>query len=109
MRCSDWSSDVCSSDLVALVVGGVPDGMRLGIAFGALSALFVALFGSLNKRLVERADPLTMTALELGAGALALTALAPLMPMRFPVFAGDLLAPIGRASCRERVCQYVWI
>ena len=80
---------------VALVVGGVPDGMRLGIAVGALSALLVAIFGSLNKRLVERADPMTMTALELGAGALALTALAPLMPLLFPVFGGDLLALPG--------------
>jgi len=80
---------------VALVVGGVPDGMRLGIAVGALSALLVAIFGSLNKRLVERADPMTMTALELGAGTLALTMLAPLMPLLFPVFAGDLLALPG--------------
>jgi hypothetical protein len=38
---------------VALVVGGVPDGMRLGIAIGALSAALVAVFGALNKRLVE--------------------------------------------------------
>src|SRR5690606_2794953 len=73
---------------VALVVGGVPVDMRLGIAVGALSALFVALFGSLNKRLVERTDPLTMTAVELGAGTLALTLLAPLMAMAFPVFGG---------------------
>src|SRR5690554_1306843 len=35
---------------VALVVGGVHEGMRIGIAVGALSALLVALFGSLNKR-----------------------------------------------------------
>jgi drug/metabolite transporter (DMT)-like permease len=75
---------------VALVVGGVPAGMRLGIGMGALSALLVAVFGSLNKRLVEHADPLTVTALELGAGTLALTALAPLMPSVFPAFAGDL-------------------
>ena len=80
---------------VALVVGGVPGGMRLGIAVGAISALLVAIFGSLNKRLVERADPMTMTALELGAGALALSALAPMMPLLFPVFAGDLLALPG--------------
>jgi drug/metabolite transporter (DMT)-like permease len=80
---------------VALVVGGVPGGMRLGIAVGAISALLVAIFGSLNKRLVERADPMTMTALELGAGALSLTVLAPLMPLLFPVFAGDLLALPG--------------
>ena len=76
---------------VALVVGGVPHGMRLGIAVGTLSALLVALFGSLNKRLVEHGDPLTVTAIELGAGTLALTALAPLMPLLFPAFAGDLL------------------
>lgn len=76
---------------VVLVVGGVPQGMRIGIAVGALSALFVAIFGSLNKRLVEHGDPLTVTALELGAGALTLTLLAPLMPIIFPAFAGDLL------------------
>ena len=77
---------------VALVVGGVPHGMRLGIAVGTLSALFVALFGSLNKRLVEHADPLTVTAVELGAGTLAMTLLAPVMPLLFPAFAGKLFA-----------------
>lgn len=61
---------------VALVVGGVPEGMRMGILVGALSALLVAVFGSLNKRLVDHGDPLAITALELGAGALALTCLA---------------------------------
>ncbi|HEY5970505.1 MAG TPA: DMT family transporter [Pseudoxanthomonas sp.] len=76
---------------VALVVGGVPDGMRVGVAVGALSALLVALFGSLNKRLVDHGDPLTVTGLELGAGTLLLTLLAPLMPMIFPSFAGNLL------------------
>ncbi len=76
---------------VALVVGGVPHTMRLGIAVGTLSAVFVALFGSLNKRLVEHADPLTVTAIELGAGMLTMSLLAPLMPMVFPAFAGSLL------------------
>jgi drug/metabolite transporter (DMT)-like permease len=77
---------------VALVVGGVPDGMRIGIVVGAVSALLVALFGSLNKRLVDHADPLTVTAIELGAGTLALTALAPLMPWVLPIFGStDLL------------------
>ena len=77
---------------VALVVGGVPDGMRAGIAVGALSALLVAVFGSLNKRLVEHGDPLAVTGIELGAGALALTLLAPAMPWLFPSQAGELLA-----------------
>ncbi|GAB3389153.1 DMT family transporter [Lysobacter fragariae] len=80
---------------VVLVVGGVPHGMRLGIAVGALSALLVAIFGSLNKRMVEHGDPLTVTALELGAGALVLTLLAPVMPLLFPAFAGDLLVLPG--------------
>ena len=65
---------------VAMVVGGVPGGMRIGIAVGALSALFVALFGSLNKRLAGHGDPLTVTCIELGTGALFLTVLAPLLP-----------------------------
>ena len=47
--------------------------------------------------MVDGGDPLTVTALELGAGTLALTLLAPLMPMLVPAFAGPLLvapAPI---------------
>ena len=71
---------------VVLVVGGVPASMRLGIAVGALSALFVAIFGSLNKRLVEHGDPLTVTCIELGAGTLFLTLLAPLLPHAGPAF-----------------------
>ncbi len=75
---------------VALVVGGVPDGMRLGVAVGAASAFLVALFGSLNKRLVSHADPLTVTAVELGAGTLTLTLLAPALPLLLPALASDL-------------------
>lgn len=80
---------------VALVVGGVPEGMRIGVAVGALSALLVAFFGALNKRLVEHGEPLPVTAIELGAGTLALTLLAPLMPWIFPSQAGSLLALPG--------------
>ena len=82
---------------VALVVGGVPDDFRIGIIVGAISAFFVALFSSLNKRLVEHGDPLTVTGIELGAGTLALTLLSPLMPWIFPAFSGDLFSiPGGR-------------
>lgn len=63
---------------VALVAGGLPGEMRLGLAVGVLSALFVAFFSALNKRLVHRADSLTVTCLELGTGTVFLSAIAPL-------------------------------
>ncbi|WP_343162680.1 DMT family transporter [Oleiagrimonas sp. C23AA] len=65
---------------VALIVGGVPDDMHLGLLVGVVSALFVALFGALNKRMVGRGDALTVTCIELGAGTAFLTLLAPFMP-----------------------------
>jgi drug/metabolite transporter (DMT)-like permease len=71
---------------VVLVLGGIPPRMHVGAAVGALSALLVALFGALNKRLVERADPLTVTCLELGSGAALLTAFALLRSHPGPLF-----------------------
>lgn len=58
---------------VALVVGGVPAEMRIGVAVGVVSAVFCASFGALNKRMAERGGALTVTGIELGAGALFLT------------------------------------
>jgi len=65
---------------VALVVGGTPLQMRSGIAFGVLSAFFVAIFGSLNKRFIDEGDALSITGLEMGAGALILAMASPLFP-----------------------------
>jgi drug/metabolite transporter (DMT)-like permease len=76
---------------VAMVAGGVPSGMHAGLMVGTLSALLASLFSSLNKRMVAGAAPLTVTALELGAGTLALTILAPLMAWLLPAFDGQLL------------------
>lgn len=82
---------------VALVTGGVPATMRLGVVVGAVSALLVAVFGSLNKRFVHRAEPLAVTALELGAGVLVLTVLAPFMPLLLPELAGSpIVVPTAR-------------
>lgn len=67
---------------VMLVVGGTPQGMRLGIAVGVLSALLVSVFVSLNKRYVEQGEPMAVTGLELAAGTAFLTLLA-------LVFGGD--------------------
>src|SRR5690606_11118811 len=66
-------------------------GLHAGIVAGVASAALVALFGTHNKRMVEGGDPLTVTALELGAGTLTRTLLAPLLPLLVPAFAGPLL------------------
>ena len=63
---------------VALVAGGLPGDMRLGLAVGVLSAIFVAFFGALNKRYIEHADALTVTCVELGTGTLFLTLAGPI-------------------------------
>ncbi len=65
---------------IVLLVGGVPIGMHPGIVVGVASAFLSALFGTLNKRHVEGAEALTVTAIELGAGTLFLVALSPLVP-----------------------------
>jgi drug/metabolite transporter (DMT)-like permease len=61
---------------VALVVGGTPVQMRMGIAVGVLAALLAAVFGTLNKRFIEHSDALKVTGLEMGAGAVSLTIVA---------------------------------
>ena len=76
---------------VMLVVGGVPAGMHVGIAVGAVSAIFAALFGSLNKRVIAHSDPLTMTFLEMAAGVLILSIATPLLSDVVPLFATPLL------------------
>jgi len=66
---------------VALVVGGTPAAMRTGIAIGVISAFFVAVFGSLNKRFIHQGDALCITGLEMGAGAVFLGVISPLLPI----------------------------
>jgi len=70
---------------VVLVAGGIPQSMQLGLLVGVVSALLVALFSALNKRLVEHADPLTVTGIELAAGVVLLVLLAPLLPHDGPL------------------------
>jgi drug/metabolite transporter (DMT)-like permease len=65
---------------VLLVIGGTPVAMRLGIAVGVLSVLILCIFGALNKRYISRAEAMTVTGIELGAGAVFLTLFGPLLP-----------------------------
>src|SRR3546814_14475093 len=92
MRISDWSSDVCSSDLrnanAGIVVGINPEQDFPGDPLAGVE---------LQERLESRAY-------ELGGSDYCAPA----------QLVGDFIrgvpsTEIGRASCRERVCQYVYI
>src|SRR3546814_5330702 len=88
MRISDWSSDVCSSDLLW---SNPAFGHFGGIGSEVVNLAFLAggLF-LLHKRLFSWHAPVGM--------------LAALVVMSLVFWNGS---EIGRASCRERVCQYV--
>jgi drug/metabolite transporter (DMT)-like permease len=61
---------------VALVVGGTPAEMRMGVVVGVLGAVLVAVFASLNKRFIGHSDTLAVTGLEIGAGLLLMTVIS---------------------------------
>src|SRR3546814_5925412 len=88
MRISDWSSDVCSSDLVPAP--------PLDLTLPDLAA--TESLGRALARLLRPGDVIALSG-DLGAGK---TALARALIRALP---GP--QEIGRASCRERVCQYV--
>jgi drug/metabolite transporter (DMT)-like permease len=71
---------------VALVVGGTPLDMRLGVVSGTISALCAAAFNACNKRWIGRADPLTVTHVELGAGTAFLLLASRWLPHTGPIF-----------------------
>src|SRR3546814_16308320 len=107
MRISDWSSDVCSSDLQALA----GDRRLVGLSWR-----------STNRRIgVDKSIPvhdllpalrqpgIQWISLQYGDCAEDLAALrgAGIAIHDDPAIDGFRDLEIGRASCRERVCQYV--
>ena len=94
---------------VLLVIGGTPAAMRLGIAVGVLSALILCVFGALNKRYIGKADAMTVTGIEMGAGALFLTLVGPLLPCGRSIVrdavAARLLATCLRSRWAARCCH----
>src|SRR3546814_3043611 len=94
MRISDWSSDVCSSDLPPK---DDEPGKFVPIAGEASSTLVTSLLDGTgaNRVLIFNCDE-TDKCLDPGFKSFALPASKALRPRE-----------IGRASCRERVCQYV--
>src|SRR3546814_4232845 len=97
MRISDWSSDVCSSDLpthVEVRANGIRQyptewvnsaRLRLGSPPGAGSFVTLTRNTPIEQQLVKFTDGAILTQEDLNAA----------------------VQQIGRASCRERACQYV--
>src|SRR3546814_16631886 len=88
MRISDWSSDVCSSDLFLGEIIGVEQGRFIIIS--ALDTHMAATFGPHLPSAAGHAGKIVE-------------------PPDESLFVTARREQIGRASCRERVCQYVSI
>src|SRR3546814_10451018 len=91
MRISDWSSDVCSSDLIVDGVIRVLDNPPPPNEAGRPYRLY-NIGNHRSEQLLRMIEILEQT--------IGRKAEKQLLPMQ----EGD---EIGRASCRERVCQYV--
>src|SRR3546814_11443012 len=117
MRISDWSSDVCSSDLMALEPSPARDflaglGARLPRprAILVVSAHHDAAYQ--GDRATVTASPAPPTIHDFGGFPDELFAMRypapgdPALPGRVvELLAPNFVIPIGRAACRERGCQ----
>src|SRR3546814_4128106 len=122
MRISDWSSDVCSSDLLferqhEVLQGRACDEFLAAQQAMGMSAQQIPRFSDINQVL---ADTTGWQLIGVEGLLPELTFFERLANRRFPVTwwirrpdqldfiaEPDLFHEIGRASCRERVCQDV--
>src|SRR3546814_20451054 len=111
MRISDWSSDVCSSDLLAdgpsTDLGELALGQNMLIAFMPWNGYNFEDSILISERVVEEdrfttihIEEMTCVARETKLGSEEITADIP------KVNEDALRKHIERATCRERVCQY---
>src|SRR3546814_179943 len=92
MRISDWSSDVCSSDLRTRTIQPLAETPHRA-----------AILKKLRSRPTVTGSAIALAILMVVV--LAAPFFAPQNP--YDLASLNLLDEIGRASCRERVCQYV--
>src|SRR3546814_3828818 len=100
MRISDWSSDVCSSDLVGDHRRALDAAIHVGEAERVERAAPIGALEIVDQR---RGGHCRQRGGKVARGQLDAAAMDELA---VDIDAVDLLE-IGRASCRERVCQYV--
>src|SRR3546814_19148701 len=111
MRISDWSSDVCSSDLSAL-----PFDVHLMIspvdhfldAFAAAGADIITVHPEAGPHIHRTVQHIKSLGKQAGVS------MNPATPAKMPDYLIEevdlvliMSVKIGRASCRESVCQYV--
>src|SRR3546814_15918357 len=94
LRISDWSSDVCSADLVLDPAHPFPFIPNRGLG---------VIFDLQRKASGETIRELVMIPASLARFVPVHGALRAFVPIEY------LIEQIGRASCRERACQYVMI
>src|SRR3546814_20229897 len=106
MRISDWSSDVCSSDLLEILHVEMSKGELVGVIvqFGGQTPLKLA------QALSDAGIPILGTspdAIDLAEDRERFAALVNKLGLKQPENGIARSREIGRASCRDRVCQYV--
>src|SRR3546814_18420562 len=99
MRISDWSSDVCSSDLHAERARQHGGAVRQDVAEQVVGDDDVELLGLAHEL---HGAVVGVHVGQLDSGILGVVQLLHLFAPQHAAF-----HQIGRASCRERVCQYV--
>src|SRR3546814_13796537 len=102
MRISDWSSDVCSSDLDWPSAQGERAQLVLSRDPGKPLIEAIAIAGKTVLGGIDPAGVVTVGTRDLKQGWTIFFD----NPRKRP-FESFPLTQIGRASCRERVCQYV--
>src|SRR3546814_11693145 len=101
MRISDWSSDVCSSDLRSHHTAPHLDITRIPVGARTAIARQNDAIGQAWRQFSE--NTLGVDRICLGVRPFG----KHLLPVVIPTLDGLAPAKIGRASCRERVCQNV--
>src|SRR3546814_11576023 len=106
MRISDWSSDVCSSDLGPMLKNAVLDLVgQIVEAHVAVEPAFVN--ACIGRALSTMKEAHEAARLYLHPDDLAQIGEDATEGYRNLTVTADPALQIGRASCRERVCQYV--